>query len=915
MGCCSSDGGGEPIIPVDPLERALKQIKDDRETLNQLLVQVADAENENRYLDVTIHKQSRVLCEMKPDFDEAETRYDNLKQHIANRDAYELRKASKGFGTDESRMASVIVGRLRENIVLSDTVYQNDYGRTLEDQVRGENKTMVGLITGGLSRFGRFLVYRCMPHAERDAFLIHKCMSGIGCSDYILCEILSTRSNAQLRDAAECYANAHDGESMVERIMKETGGFGKKWYGKWIDMLVEFDRDESTDIQGDPIELAQQLYDAGAAKFMGCDEQVFIDVLNKANEATCIAIAQAYEELECTSNSLKRDIEKKMGGDLEFAVIARLLPKSQFLSFRLFKACKGFGTDEECIGRVLACLEKHEAQELEEYYNEFFQDEDEPFNNLRNLLSSELSGSFLDCLIELLDSVPPKGHSRPDSFYPGDALVAGHDFRAITESAYGNEYAIADSLREMNGPLELCHINSNTIFLRDGYVFDIQAPRGPWPGHENTYEELFGDDPTDLEAAKSLLQDLRLATSDVEGSRTRLIGFNGSLFETYLNQNEELRRVETHLRQFEDDVVNMLEHSASKDADLLYEAVKGIGTDEDGLIRVLCSQSKLMLRRIDEFYVERYEKTLADVIDGELGFFDGHFKTLMKYVLMSEAELDAKMLKDSMEGFGTNDTLLSELVCTRSNKELAAACEAFREENGKGVFDWIDGDTSGGYGQFLLACMRGVRDEGISPDVGLASKQAEELRAGGLGEGDIDTDCMIRILADSSVCQVRAIAAAYEEKYGQSLTAVIEEIGGDWGKALKARVMDKPTYYATVVEAAVKGWGTDDTSLCRVFGRNSLFVIKQIAAQYQKLYGRSLHDAIVSDTSGNFQKAILTMVFAEGPGADVDPGAEEEGEGGDDGETEASVENKKKRGVKKPKKSAKRGSQVSMDEE
>lgn len=81
--------------------------------------------------------------------------------------------------------------------------------------------------------------------------------------------------------AAEVYAAEFEGEDMAGRIKSETGGFGKKWYGKWVDLLVEFDRDESGELPEDIEGLAKQLYDAGAGKWMGTDEQVFIDILCK----------------------------------------------------------------------------------------------------------------------------------------------------------------------------------------------------------------------------------------------------------------------------------------------------------------------------------------------------------------------------------------------------------------------------------------------------------------------------------------------------------------------------------------------------------------------------------------------------------------------------------------------------------
>jgi hypothetical protein len=57
-------------------------------------------------------------------------------------------------------MGVVIIGRRPESIVITDTIYKSDYGRTLEDQVRGENKTLLGMLTGKLTDFGKFLTYR-----------------------------------------------------------------------------------------------------------------------------------------------------------------------------------------------------------------------------------------------------------------------------------------------------------------------------------------------------------------------------------------------------------------------------------------------------------------------------------------------------------------------------------------------------------------------------------------------------------------------------------------------------------------------------------------------------------------------------------------------------------------------------------
>ena len=168
-------------------------------------------------------------------------------------------------------MCAVIIGRRPESIKTTDKVYQIKYKASLEKIVRGENVTLLGYLTGGLTDFGKFLTYRTMNQPSVMALLIRKCMTGIGCDDYNLMEILTSQSNADLKAASKMYKQDFK-EDMLERIASETSGLMKGDYNKWAIMLTKFDRDES-DIVANNIEgLATKLYEAGSAKTFGCDE-------------------------------------------------------------------------------------------------------------------------------------------------------------------------------------------------------------------------------------------------------------------------------------------------------------------------------------------------------------------------------------------------------------------------------------------------------------------------------------------------------------------------------------------------------------------------------------------------------------------------------------------------------------------
>jgi len=873
MGCGAS---AEPDIvepeeeEEDPLKACHKRIKEERKKIKDLDSEEVILEQDLRYFETALKKAGEVQDKMEDELEDAKAFFNDLKLHISNQDALDLREASEGWGTDETKMAKVIVCRLPETIELTDQIYRRNYGRSLEDQIRGENHTLMGMLTGSMTNFGKFLCYRAMPTAQRDSVLIHKCMAGFGCSDFILMEILSTRTNQELKDAAAAYEAEH-GESMVERIKSETGGFGKKWYGLWCDTLVEFDRDEREGVQCDPAEVAQALYDAGEGKWMGCDEQPFIDHLCKANDETVAAIVQAYEELGDSKKSLFQAAEDKMGGDLEFAVLARLRPKPKFFAYRLFKACKGWGTDEECVGRVISCMTKVECDICEETYNELYKGEEAPLNNLRALLASELSGSFLEAINLMMDTTSPKGHRVEMKYYEPNAEQSACYFVDEVKGKYNESEARTLATSDFDGCFQLCGLlDPNDLFICRDYVMDMEPGRDKWEPPERDAELMESELPGELEQAEELLSKLEDLNASIGEGIEAKNGEKATLTEKLHEECHPFKATDHLLDQYRKDNENMLEFCASRDADLVNEAVVGWGTDEAKLIRVLCALPKKQLRRVNEIYQERHGKTLRDVTDDELGgFFEGDFKYFMKCALTKDVELDAELLVESMKGWGTNDTLLCEIICTRSNAELKAAKEIFMQTEGKSLEKWVDGDTSGSYQDFLMACLQANRDESRMVNGQAAGHQAEMVH--NCIEGSADYSTLKSFLPRVNVRQVEEIKKKYKEKFGADMMEDIKEkvsiFSGDWQKILTARCFDKPSYYAHTLMGAMKGWGTDENALSRIIGRSSKGDLRRIEQRFQEMFGQSLISAIESEVSGNYKKALVTYLSTEAPGA------------------------------------------------
>lgn len=59
---------------------------------------------------------------------------------------------------------------------------------------------------------------------------------------------------------------------------------------------------------------------------------------------------------------------------------------------------------------------------------------------------------------------------------------------------------------------------------------------------------------------------------------------------------------------------------------------------------------------------------------------------------------------------------------------------------------------------------------------------------------------------------------------------------------------------------AMKGMGTDDSTLIRVIVTRAEIDMQYIKAEYRKKHGKSLNDAVHSETSGHYRAFLLALL-------------------------------------------------------
>ena len=113
----------------------------------------------------------------------------------ATADAQALRKAMKGFGTDEDAIINVICRRSNEQRQLIARAYKTNFGKDLIEDIKSE--------TSG--NFEKLLVALMTPIVDFYAKELHDAMSGAGTDEDVLIEVLATMSNYEIHTIKNAY--------------------------------------------------------------------------------------------------------------------------------------------------------------------------------------------------------------------------------------------------------------------------------------------------------------------------------------------------------------------------------------------------------------------------------------------------------------------------------------------------------------------------------------------------------------------------------------------------------------------------------------------------------------------------------------------------------------------------------------
>jgi annexin A7/11 len=305
-------------------------------------------------------------------------------------------------------------------------------------------------------------------------------------------------------------------------------------------------------------------------------------------------------------------------------------------------------------------------------------------------------------------------------------------------------------------------------------------------------------------------------------------------------------------------------YNADADVAAIRKATKGFGTDEKQLIRILAQKSPAHTEQIKQRFEQTVGKSLASVIESETSKYFGY---ALLGCALGPLHWDVYLLHRAMDGLGTHEDLLTEILVGRNNAEMDALKYAYKQKYNKDLLAAVQGELSMKTERMFNMVLTGRRDEeNMMVDRGRIGQDVQQLYNASAGRMGTDEIAVCGILLSRSDNYLRQLNDAYRQAYRASIPDMIKsEFSGHMKEGLLHAVegaIDRAVRDANLLEASMAGLGTKDERLAyRIvrmhWDRQHMQRVKQVYAQ---LHHKDLIKRIKGETSGDFERILIACI-------------------------------------------------------
>ncbi|XP_022984484.1 annexin D2-like [Cucurbita maxima] len=309
-----------------------------------------------------------------------------VPEHVPSpaEDCEQLRKAFKGWGTNENLIISILAHRNAAQRSLIRKTYAEMHG---EDLLKELDKELS-------SDFERIVLLWTLEPADRDAFMVNEATKRSTSNNLVIVEVACTRSPLELFKARQAY-HARFKRSLEEDVAYHTSGDIRKLLVPLISSLrYEGDEVNKSIAKSE----AKILHEKIANKEYNHDE--LIRILTTRSKAQLLTTFNHYNNEY--GNAINKDL--KVDPKDEYLKLLRTTIKSLIFPERHFSkilrlAINKLGTDEWALARVIATRAEIDMERIKE---EYFRRNSIP---LDRDIAKDTSGDYERMLLALIGHV------------------------------------------------------------------------------------------------------------------------------------------------------------------------------------------------------------------------------------------------------------------------------------------------------------------------------------------------------------------------------------------------------------------------------------------------------------------------------------------------------------------------------
>lgn len=264
--------------------------------------------------------------------------------------------------------------------------------------------------------------------------------------------------------------------------------------------------------------------------------------------------------------------------------------------------------------------------------------------------------------------------------------------------------------------------------------------------------------------------------------------------------------------------------------------------------------------------------------------------------LRLESEAAAGRLKDAVDGMGTDEDAIKEVLAGKSAREVRAIQDAYQRLYGDNLGDRLQKEAAGRGEHDLFARYLNPVAEGDAEGQAIASAERikDAVDGGTFGFGT-DEAALREEFAGKTQEEVDAIAEQYGRKYGDLPAGstpeeyrnvlrqkLIKEASSEGQEDVFLRHLNPARQGDAQVGAevaaeqlkdAVDGWGTNEDGIRKVLEGRSKAEIDAIAAAYEAKYGGNLRSRLTDELGGREELELVDHAFDLGAVDASDPNA------------------------------------------